>query len=78
MLVGDKDPRYDDQYPAKLGFVFFLVPRAEVDFIKQGKNIAINTNFATIRAPKSLALMQHLVMAADGFMNLLDTAAKGK
>jgi len=75
VLVGEKDPRYDDQYPAELDCVFFLVPRSDVDHIKTGKDIAINTNLATVWAPKSLALSRHLVKAADGFTNLLDTAA---
>jgi hypothetical protein len=75
VLMGEKDPRYDDQYPAELAFVFFLVPRSDVDHIKTGKDIAINTNLATVRAHRSLALMRHLVTAADGFTNLLDTAS---
>jgi hypothetical protein len=75
VLMGEKDPRYDDQYPSELAFVFFLVPRSDVDHIKTGKNIAINTNLATVRAPRSLALRRHLVMAADRFTNLLRTAA---
>jgi hypothetical protein len=73
VLVGEKDARYDDQYPADLPDVFFLVPRSEVDHIRTGNDIAINTNLATARAPRSLALKQYLVMAGDRFTNLLGT-----
>ncbi len=74
VLVGEKDPRYYDQYPAELSCVFFLVPRSEVDNIKTGRNIAINTNLDRVRAPRSLALRRHLVMGADRFTNLLGAA----
>lgn len=71
VLVGEKDARYDDQYPPDLPVVCFLVPRSDVDHIKTGNDIAINTNLATARAPRSLALKQHLVMAGDRFTSLL-------
>lgn len=76
VLVGEKDPEYHDQYPADLPSVFFLVPRSEVNLIKTGDDIAINTNLAAIRATttKSLALTRHLVKAHDVFANLLRTA----
>lgn len=74
VLVGEKDPRYDDQYPAGLASVIFLVPRSDVDQIKTGNDIAISTNLATVRAPRSLALERHLVMAGDRFTDLLNTA----
>ncbi len=74
VLIGEKDPRYDDQYPADLASVFFLLPRSEVDHIKTGEDIAINTNLAAVRAPRSLALTRHLVSAGDRFTNLLGTA----
>jgi hypothetical protein len=75
VLVGEKDTRYDDQYPADLPVVLFLVPRSEVDHIKTGNDIAINTNLATAMAPRSLALKRHLVMEKDRFTNLLGTVA---
>jgi hypothetical protein len=71
VLVGEKDLRYEDQYPANLAFVFFLVPRSDVDNIKTGNDIAINTNLATARARKSLALKRHLVMDEATFKTLL-------
>jgi hypothetical protein len=74
VLVGEKDLRYEDQYPANLAFVFFLVPRSDVDNIKTGNDIAINTNLKGVRAGKSLALERHLVMAEDTFTNILSTA----
>jgi hypothetical protein len=74
VLVGEKDPRYEDQYPANLAFVFFLIPRSDVDNIKTGDDIAINTNLNGVRAPKSLALKRHLVMAEDTFTKILSTA----
>jgi hypothetical protein len=73
VLIGEKDPRYCDQYPANLAYVFFLVPRPDVDDIKTGDDIAMSTNFATIRG-RSSALRRYLVTAADTFKNLLDTA----
>jgi hypothetical protein len=77
VLVGEKDPRHDDQYPSELDFVFFLVPRSDVDQIKTGEDIAINTNLAAVWARKSLNLMRHLVMAADRFTNLLENSTSG-
>jgi len=74
VLIGEKDPRYENQYPRDLAYVLFLVPRSDVDHIRTGKNIAINTNLARIRAPRSLALRERLVTAEDRFMNLLRTA----
>jgi hypothetical protein len=74
VLVGEKDLRYEDQYPANPAFLFFLVPRSDVDNIITGDDIAINTNPKGVRAPKSLALERHLVMAEDTFTNLLGTA----
>jgi hypothetical protein len=74
VLVGEKDPRYEDQYPPNLAFVFFLVPRSDVDNIKTGNDIAINTNLNGVWARKSVALKRHLVMAEDTFTNILSTA----
>jgi hypothetical protein len=74
VLIGEKDPRYEDQYPANLACVFFLVPRSDVDNIKTGNDIAINTNLKGVRARKSLALKRHLVTGEDTFTNLLRTA----
>ena len=74
VLLGEKDPEYDDQYPVDLPCVFFLGPRSDVDQIKTGNDIALNTNLATVRAPKSLALMRHLVMSGERFTNLLGIA----
>ena len=74
VLVGEKDLRYEGQYPASLAFVFFLVPRSDVDNIRTGDDIAINTNLKGVWAPKSLALERHLVMSEDAFTNLLSTA----
>jgi hypothetical protein len=77
VLMGEKDPRYDDQYPDDLEFVFFLVPRLDVDQIKTGNDIAINTNFATLKAPRSKALKRHLVLERGRFTDLL-TAAEAR
>jgi hypothetical protein len=74
VLVGEKDPRYADQYPADLAFVFFLVPRPDVDRIRTGEDIAMNTNLAAVRAGSSLALRHHLVTAGDRFTSLVAAA----
>ena len=55
-------------------FVFFLVPRQDVDLIKTGTDIAINTNLATAKASKSAVLKRHLVVAKNTFENLFGTA----
>ena len=75
ILVGEKDPRFEDQYPPDLAFVFFLVPRADVWYIKTGSNIALNTNLRTANAAKSEALKQYLVRSGATFKNLFSSAA---
>jgi hypothetical protein len=71
VLIGEKDPQHEEQYPADLDPVFFLVPRSDVDDIKTGNDIAINTNLAKVRVERSLALQRHLVTAGDMFTSLL-------
>jgi hypothetical protein len=70
VLVGEKDPRYVDQYPTELPYAFFLVPRAVVDRIRTGSDIACNTNLDGLRAAKSLILKNHLVMVGKKFTEL--------
>lgn len=74
VLVGEKDPRYEAQYPADLPSVCFLVPRRDVEPIMTGKDIALSTNLETVRARKSEALKRCLVVSADEFTRLLDNA----
>lgn len=77
ILVGEKDARYVAQYPAELTCVFFLVPRSDVDQIKTGNDIAINTNLEKITAAKSKALRRFLVTKPDEFTSLIATAEVG-
>ncbi len=76
ILLGEKDPVWRDQYPPDLQYVIFLVPRSDVDHIKTGNQIAINTNLARVRAKRSLALKRYLVMDKDG-LALLTSLGKG-
>jgi hypothetical protein len=72
VLAGEKDPRFCESYPANLEYVFFLVPQSAVDDINsRGDCIALNTNFATARAPKSKILIErYLVHSQEEFKNL--------
>jgi hypothetical protein len=74
-LVGDKDHRYEAQYP-ELEYVCFLVPRRDVDTIKSNGNcIALNTNLKTARACKSQVLIRYLVRSREHFTELIARAA---
>lgn len=71
VLVGDKDPRYDSQYPPDLEYVCFVIPRNEVDTIKSSGNcVALNTNLTTARAPKARILKRYLVASPEYFSTL--------
>ena len=71
VLAGEKDERWLKRYP-DLHYVFFLVPRDAVnDINSNGDCIALNTNFATARAPKARLLIdRYLVRSQEGFKNL--------
>jgi hypothetical protein len=72
VLVGEKDPRYEAQYPTGLPYVCFMVPKREVNTIKSiGNCIALNTNLATVRAYKSKVLRRYLVRSREHFTELL-------
>jgi hypothetical protein len=69
VLVGEKDNRYESQYPADSRYVLFLVPREEVLRVANrggagGLMIALNTNLASVRARTSQALRSHIVPEA--------------
>jgi hypothetical protein len=72
VLAGDRDTRYRERYPPDLDYVFFLIPRSAVEEINsRGDCIALNTNFATARAPKSNILIErYLVHSQAEFKNL--------
>jgi hypothetical protein len=79
VLLGEKDPRYVDQYPADIPLVIFLIPRSAVNLLAvKGTQIAINTNLKTARAPKALELKRHLVMAVDEIKRLNDLPPKSQ
>lgn len=74
--MGEKDQRYEAQYPPDLPYVCFLVPRLDVDTIKStGNCVALNTNLATARAYKSEALKRYLVRSREHFTELIAGAA---
>lgn len=66
LLIGEKDPRYLDQYPKDSPYVFFLIPKARVIEIMTsgsaiGANVALTTNLSTARAATAVAIKQHMV-----------------
>lgn len=75
VLVGEKDVRYLEQYPPDLPFVIFLLPWSEVNRVRTGTVIAINTNLRTARAPKSQVLKQYLVIKREEFDKLILTSS---
>jgi hypothetical protein len=77
VLMGDKDPRFDAQYPADLPWVCFLVPRRDVGNIRSRSNcVALNTNLATARAYKARVLKRYLVRSREHFTTVLENAAE--
>lgn len=66
LLIGEKDPRYLDQYLDASPYVYFLIPRENIDeILTPGKSIGsqaqINTNLKTARAENSRAIKKYLV-----------------
>ena len=74
VLAGEKDPDPSccERYPLNLEYVFFLVPRSEVnDINSRGDCIALNTNFATAEADKPKILIQrYMVRSQEEFEKL--------
>jgi hypothetical protein len=76
VLLGEKDPRFEEQYPADLPYVCFLVPRCDVNNIRNGGNcVALNTNLTTARSVKAQVLKRYLIRTPDQFTNVLSEAA---
>ena len=78
VLLGEKDPRYEKQYPSDLRYVCFLVPRSDVnDKIKNSwaTSIALNTNLPTAKAKNLVALKGYLVHSREEFKGLSPNAA---
>lgn len=68
VLVGDKDSRYPDQYLDSSPYVFFLIPRNKVtELMSSGSSIGgsmqLGTNFDTLRSPRTLGILAHMVDA---------------
>lgn len=66
LLVGDKDHRFESQYPDSSPYVFFLIPRAYVEELMSsggviGSAVQIVTNLQKAKSPKSLLIKKHLV-----------------
>jgi len=72
VLAGEKDDPRCEEYPSDLAYVFFLVPRSEVNDINSaGDCVALNTNFATASADKARILIErYLVRSQEEFKNL--------
>ena len=65
-LLGEKDPRFEDQYLDNSPYVYFLMPSARLDQVMTsgttiGSNIQINTNLRTAKSPASMALKKFMV-----------------
>ena len=65
--MGEKDPRYEAQYPPNLPWVCFVVPRGDVDTIKTGNCVGLNTNLTTVEANKSKVLKRYLARSPEDF-----------
>jgi hypothetical protein len=67
ILVGERDPRFADQYPNDGSpYVFFLLPKSHVSRIMTkgetiGANVQIITNLMNAKSPASIALKEHIV-----------------
>ncbi len=66
LLVGDKDPRFPTQYPDDSPYVFFLLPRNEVEAVMTkggsiGSSTQITTNLSKALSAASQALKKHMV-----------------
>lgn len=78
VLVGEKDPRYPEQYVDDAPYVFFVVPYDRVPEIMThgrtiGANVQITSNLAKALSSASIALKQFVVPAAS-VNTLLDGA----
>lgn len=66
LLIGEKDPRYSDQYLDSSPYVYFLIPKEKIhEVLTTGKTIGsqaqINTNLRTARAEISVAIKKFMV-----------------
>ena len=70
ILVGEKDDRFPEQYPESNKFVWFLIPRLDVEKLMFkggtiGGIIQITTNFNSISNQKSKMLLKYLKKEED-------------
>jgi hypothetical protein len=67
LLVGDKDPRFPKQYLDDSPYVFFLIPKHQVQAIltrgSMGANVQLTTNLSRALSEASCAIKKHLVPA---------------
>jgi len=69
LLIGEKDPRFEDQYLDESPYVFFLIPRGGIDHILTsgstvGANVQLNTNLERAGSAASLAIKRHMARAS--------------
>ena len=67
VLLGEKDPDHEKQYPADIPLVIFLIPLSDVKNKLSGvkkKQIAMSTNFETARSHKDL-VQRYLVREVE-------------
>ena len=70
ILVGEKDPRFPDQYLDDTPYVYFMIPRDKVpEVVNSGKAIGamvqITTNLRNAQSPTSRAIKKYMVTASD-------------
>ena len=65
LLIGERDHRYDDQYPDDCPYAVFLIPAARVRSIVVagkaiGSHVNLTTNFRTVRSPAGRCIIEHM------------------
>jgi hypothetical protein len=66
LLIGEKDPRYSEQYLDSSPYVYLLIPKEKIHEIltpggEIGSQAQINTNLRTARAENSKAIKMYMV-----------------
>jgi hypothetical protein len=80
LLIGEKDPRYLDQYPDGSPYVYFLVPIQSVSVVMNkgrtiGGAIAITTNLAKLQRKANRPALLDFQVSFEGLEPLLVSAA---
>ena len=76
LLIGEKDPRYTDQYPDDTPYIYFLVPLQAVrDVMDQGRSVGgmiqITTNLGKLERKKIRAKLLDFLVSYERLKPLL-------